>query len=1177
MSATNSGYTLTASSVLMEDYIVTNNILVNTSLPNQVGSFYGAAGDLQCLVITGGDANELAWVYPNPGSAGGWNIYYFPGVTGVTQVAAVVQQGVVLAIYQDAAGSHGLTFSFSAGQWSTNIAMPAFLDTIRICCSSDNNQATFYGLTAAGPQQVYMPLQLVIYDDTQNTFLVYTEENVSGNISAFTAGANYLLMYNSIQDRAAYQLCLNFPVANTVMGTSLTLYDVAILEAGFFEAIGEFSFTIPLMQLAEFILQDQNSPLPVSQIIGTYSGNIDPATQNLNTELLFLSTDQHLYVLINGGDGPVDTGLVFESAAVVEGDLVTIFGVNNDGILSSLRQTGLDNNSLPLWAPAIPIATDIATVYCPSLIQGQVTDIAAVDINGHLTWCNFSTAGWTFSPVQLPPDQSTGPVQVSQFQTELNVFDENNCPAAGVSIVINADSLISIVSRGNSYVTGPGTDQQLTLLSDSMGKLSFSTLAYGITANGITVTVPGGTPFSIAPDQQVTAYFTTGIAMNNLLPFSSATLVAATDSSGNPLVPGIQGASGSGLAGPVTAALQNTFALRNVSNGTIVNPQTGETITGYSLDMTDPSNAVYSFYTKPGEAAAVRSMIKNRLQLVRGKLPENSIIGDLENLAHDIWHGIKSGAAAVSHWVVDVENDIVTIVSADINAAVELALSDLESIGSVAHSIFNAVGADVDKVVEWLRFMFDWQDILNTSDVIQQNILGAFDSIENVLQSAKTKLDGFFANQETAVTNLLNNYITAMNGKSLTDLGNQPTQATSLAALKATGSSTQLTAPLFNNDPKHNWLFNKTLTAFNSGFTTTTYESALSTPFTSLLNQFSTSWTTFKTSATSFFQAELTAANGNASSYLTRGVTDILTGLKALVPGLLGLINDIIDLLIDLVTAIISIADDALNTPLDQLPLIGPILQAIEKVSGVSFGNLTMTSLVSLLIAIPVTLTYKLINGASSQPFPPAQSLKVKDTGDASTTAEAMGFVNTGMTAFNTLCTTVADLFPPETPVPKPLQFFLIVPQVGVQAFCFPPGYTSPLTLKTTADWVNTCGWLWGWMPITRQLTTACIPDATVAPFADPFIPGLDSVLSGVQLGWNITGMAMKVKNGESETAADIASVFVNPAPGIFSILKSQVLFSGEALELNVALKILLDFFFGGAAVVLDGVEAVEG
>ena len=157
-------------------------------------------------------------------------------------------------------------------------------------------------------------------------------------------------------------------------------------------------------------------------------------------------------------------------------------------------------------------------------------------------------------------------------------------------------------------------------------------------------------------------------------------------------------------------------------------------------------------------------------------------------------------------------------------------------------------------------------------------------------------------------------------------------------------------------------------------------------------------------------------------------MADFLQLIEDLIVDLLKLMDAVFDLLLDLIKAVIGIADQILTQPLDQLPLIGTLLKAIEDISDVDFGDVTLVSLVSLILAIPITVAYKLIHGADDQPFP----------NPLSTDPQALKFANAGAVAMSTLIGVARDFFPADTPVPQLVNYLFYIPSVASKGLTWP-------------------------------------------------------------------------------------------------------------------------------------------
>ena len=69
---TDSSYSISSQSVLLDDFLFTDKVVVDDSKTNQVAPFYGPDQTLQALSIIGDDTRSLVHVRQVSNVAGGW-------------------------------------------------------------------------------------------------------------------------------------------------------------------------------------------------------------------------------------------------------------------------------------------------------------------------------------------------------------------------------------------------------------------------------------------------------------------------------------------------------------------------------------------------------------------------------------------------------------------------------------------------------------------------------------------------------------------------------------------------------------------------------------------------------------------------------------------------------------------------------------------------------------------------------------------------------------------------------------------------------------------------------------------------------------------------------------------------------------------------------------------------
>jgi hypothetical protein len=122
--------TLNIDSPLIEDYLHTDDILVDQSQPQPVAVFLNSEQETEALVIN--KEGELCHVYREPLSDSGWNIY---GLGASLSTIAVVNSGTFWAI----GASDGSLWQNNIGRWMQAPGLPGGAIAASVSAGPDGN------------------------------------------------------------------------------------------------------------------------------------------------------------------------------------------------------------------------------------------------------------------------------------------------------------------------------------------------------------------------------------------------------------------------------------------------------------------------------------------------------------------------------------------------------------------------------------------------------------------------------------------------------------------------------------------------------------------------------------------------------------------------------------------------------------------------------------------------------------------------------------------------------------------------------------------------------------------------------------------------------------------------------------------------------------------------------
>jgi hypothetical protein len=581
----------------------------------------------------------------------------------------------------------------------------------------------------------------------------------------------------------------------------------------------------------------------------------------------------------------------------------------------------------PVFGPAVALQGKVATASLPST-RGSGAGMMFIDTDGELqTLTQDPVSGaWTDSPVHLP---ATEPLELTTFRTQLNVADAWGQPVIGTTVQVSAESATTAIINGKQASLSPTSSVPAT--SDTAGRIVVAVPATGLAAPKLTITGSNlDTPFHVYPSGPVNDYLTGTTSLHYLPPLTPDVLSKA------PL-------GASGLTGERAKA--SVDVITNAAKAAI--PPTLRTGEQHSFSSS------YSGIPVPHSRQPLQ-------------------VGDLElsvsDFFHEVVHAIKTGAATVSyavkneaatvaHWAVD----IVVTCGDFINHVLTVAIADLHAAADVIHSVASWIGSTVDAFLDWLKaqILSLLHDTVTVAGQYESWIrTAAADYLPSLIKSGKEEAVAWLKQQDTAINTVLDDTARTLTGISLADLGKPRAELTTLTPALAVGAN-----PLVPdvNGAHANWLLDK-LQADLGGVGTVAPISGLETLLGDLSKTLAKVLEDFKGAAIDLWKTLGTALE-RPQDIPTIGVSLLIDALKKLVDAAITFAAAAVKTLCDAALLALQAFGDILDTSLDELPLVGPLLK-LAGLESPKLGNL-----VTLMIAFPTVLAYKIAHGSNAAPF----------------------------------------------------------------------------------------------------------------------------------------------------------------------------------------------------------------
>lgn len=357
-----------------------------------------------------------------------------------------------------------------------------------------------------------------------------------------------------------------------------------------------------------------------------------------------------------------------------------------------------------------------------------------------------------------------------------------------------------------------------------------------------------------------------------------------------------------------------------------------------------------------------------------------SIFTDIEDFFENVIHGVEEVAEATWHWT---EGAVETIIKTAENEY-HLIISKIEDAITAVVGFIKKVIYDIKEFFQFLSYLFDFKDILNTQNEILSGIqtgLGNLQTwIDNEISIGLPEVTGLFASWEGKVNGYFGTLIGGLQGQTIETYHAQNNDPN--VAYRHNGKDRSSQCTWFTQKLKDN-VGGSGNSSGTAGMTIRGgRNAALMTPFPRqklaesvpgddpiaaiglVVDDFfgalyTNSGVAEATGATDNLFTTLPELFSDPNTFLQNGLADILTLLKDIADALLDIGNDLAKFLLKIVQAVLNAIMGVVDAPLS-IPIISDLYKAITG------QELTFLNLIALLVAIPTTIITKLMNALST-------------------------------------------------------------------------------------------------------------------------------------------------------------------------------------------------------------------
>lgn len=952
--------TITYKTVLGQDFVTSDGVLVDTQLAGQVGSFRNPhkRNAVEALVLSNYNGTRQQLFYLSRArSVTGWTITPVlkdgKAITATSVVALVNTSNGVDGFYVDDTTRTLQHISLVGDSWSgpTDVPnAPANLGALRVAyspgASASNGTVVVYAGQTQDSQYALGGVFLYAFRHSDGKWTGTCIEPggwVASWALALTSEKDWLLTILAAE---------NFGLKGSSPKVTIKQSQGAWLRG----SLGSSAISVGAM--------DKNLSLgSIDYVESGIGGTSDVALFGLDGTSD--SKQGHaLRWVINPTASSTSTGTLGQTSFVHMNVVrspngnVTVYGVSPDMGLFVVRQIGYDRTKMgasfagdQTWGPVFQLDARMARMY-PDVSLSDAPAIVAADADTgalHLYVMDSKTSLWLAKPITLPTARQ---YEITTWQTAVTALDTLGAPLVNYPLELRADSTTDLLVNSDYHVVTSTTSAQV--VTNALGKITISSLATSLTPPAFVLSGASVPPqASCSPGSTVNDYFAgTGSLYGK--PTFSAQAVQQIGSN--------QKLSKADAESAYTA-INQCASMGQTS--------TAPSMLQASLSASDFGGPRYHVFVRRN--GALHHQPAKDLHEAHGHLGTSAatIWDDVWDFAGDVWHAIEKGIHAVEHFIIDVVKKTIQIfvwIGETLVQLAEWVIDTVEAGLQAITAIFNWIKATIEQVIDFLKALFDFKAIWHTKQALAGQLLAVPDIIASVVNNLSNRVQDFTHLTEAKVHQYFDPLIAyyQANGQKLSSVASFPTVGSppSSDPIAGTVSAADIAA-----DPSMNWMQSKILSNAPADYAG---PSAQSDAIANFLTSMVDCWDSLLKIFSDFFDSITKLFDANdLQSFCDIALATLLT----LVRDTLILVVNLLGTFVEGILALGELAAKGMKALLEQELSLGwgfidALYGWIAKKAGGEKEKLTLANLLALMAAFPVTITYKLIAGTNKEPFP---------------------------------------------------------------------------------------------------------------------------------------------------------------------------------------------------------------
>jgi hypothetical protein len=295
------------------------------------------------------------------------------------------------------------------------------------------------------------------------------------------------------------------------------------------------------------------------------------------------------------------------------------------------------------------------------------------------------------------------------------------------------------------------------------------------------------------------------------------------------------------------------------------------------------------------------------------------------------------------------------------NAVVNLVQDSFDMIESILAAVYDSVDKFFEKTFEWIGFLFNWGDILRTRDALAYAITQGLDFIPLLIDEIKHGVDGWLTNLNAPVA------------KAFSDLKSQVANRSLGGFAEANRKSDPVFMHSNGNNFFMNGLINNASGAKVPGVSAAVLDTGPMVDFKTQLVQFADNAMTKGEFSKLKDNMQITGSEPD-NIFIQDSLSNLIDLVQKFVEALLTGIHDLIDKTFEALKSAVQTLQGFLIDNWD-IPFVTAFYSYITTDSEHDKGSpLNLLDLISLVIAIPSTTLFKIMEGTA--PFPNKESVE---------------------------------------------------------------------------------------------------------------------------------------------------------------------------------------------------------